>query len=189
MRKCRCQQSSCESAPRDSSEGARQAQWTLEPTSKYPRHWLRNRCFLSILKDTGCNFEKHKKPSINDGINSQLNGYYYLNVHPYVPEKIIGTLTLSILKSMHTSISLVMFRELYSIATPRYSKPLPLENHVRIVALKPDLQRVPFYSTIEFLHYTSTTELLPSLIYTKGSHPSSLASPLYRRSLSALWLL
>jgi hypothetical protein len=38
------------------------------------------------------------------------------------------------------------------VATPGYSKPLPLENHVRVVAIMPDLQRVSFYSATDFLY-------------------------------------
>ena len=56
-----------------------------------------------------------------------------------VPKKMIGTLTSSILKSVHISISLIIFYKLYSVATSRYPKPLLLENHVRIIALTPDL--------------------------------------------------
>jgi hypothetical protein len=101
----------------------------------------------------------------------------------------IGTLTLSILKSVHTSISPIIFYKLCSVATPRHLEPLPLENHVRIVALTSDLQRVSFYSVTEFLHQGSTTELIPSLILIKGSHPSPKASLLCRKSSVALWLL
>jgi hypothetical protein len=50
------------------------------------------------------------------------------------------------------------------MATPGHPKPLPLENHVRIIALTPDLQRVSFYSVTGFLYHSSTTELIPSLI-------------------------
>jgi hypothetical protein len=45
---------------------------------------------------------------------------------------------------MHTLIPLIMFYKLYSVATPGHPKPLLLENHVHIVALTPDLQRVSF---------------------------------------------
>jgi hypothetical protein len=106
-----------------------------------------------------------------------------------MPKKIIGTLTLSILKSIYTLISPIIFYKLCSIATPRHLKPLLLENHTYIVALTPNLQRVSFYNIIEFLYYSSTTELILSLILIKGSYPSSKASPLYRKSLLALWLL
>jgi hypothetical protein len=99
-----------------------------------------------------------------------------------VPEKIIGTLTLSILKSMHTSIPPIMFYKLHSVATLGHPKTLLLEYHVRIVALTPDLQRVSFYSITEFLHHSSTTELILSLILIKGSYPSSKALPLYTKS-------
>jgi len=72
-----------------------------------------------------------------------------------VPKKMIGTLTSSILKSVHISISLIIFYKLYSVATPRYPKLLLLENHIRIVALTPNLQRVSFYSVIDFLYHSS----------------------------------
>jgi hypothetical protein len=63
----------------------------------------------------------------------------------------IGTLTLSILKSVHTLISLIFSYKLYSVATPGHPEPLLLENHVHIIALTPDLQRVSFYSVTDFL--------------------------------------
>ena len=50
-------------------------------------------------------------------------------------EKIIGTLTLSILKSIHTLISLIICYKLYSVATPGHLKPLLLENYIHIVAI------------------------------------------------------
>jgi hypothetical protein len=106
-----------------------------------------------------------------------------------VPEKIIGTLTSSILKSVHTLISSVFSYKLYSVATPGHPKPLPLENHVRIIALTPDLQSVSFYSIIDFLYYSSTIELILSLILIKESYLSSKALLQCRKSLSALWLL
>lgn len=36
------------------------------------------------------------------------------------------------------------------MATPKHFEPLLLKNHVLVVALTPDLQRVSFYSVIEF---------------------------------------
>ena len=48
-----------------------------------------------------------------------------------VPKNIIGTFTLSILKSVHTLISLIIFYKLYSVTTPGHPEPLLLENHVR----------------------------------------------------------
>jgi hypothetical protein len=60
--------------------------------------------------------------------------------------KIIGTLTLRILKSVYTSISPTFFYKLYSVANPGYLEALPLENHLRNIALTPDLQRVSIYS-------------------------------------------
>jgi hypothetical protein len=103
-----------------------------------------------------------------------------LNVHPCVPKKIIDTLTLSILKSVHTSISSIIFYKLCSVATLRNREPLLLKIHVRIIALTPDLQRVFFYSVIGFLYHSSTTELILSLILIKRSYPSSKASLLLR---------
>ena len=75
------------------------------------------------------------------------------------------------------------------MATPGRPEPLPLKNHVRIIALTLDLQSVSFYSVIDFLHHSSTTELIPSLILIKGPYPSSKASLRSRESSLALWLL
>ena len=91
-----------------------------------------------------------------------------------MPEKIIGTLTLSILKSVHTLISPIFSYKLCSVATPGHPK-LLLENHVHIVAITPDLQRVSFYIITDVLYHSSTTELIPSLILIMGSYPSSKA--------------
>src|SRR2546421_4422895 len=99
------------------------------------------------------------------------------------------TLTLNILKFVHSLISPKIFYKLYSMATPGHPKPLLLQNHVHIVALTPDLQRVSFYSITGFLYHSSTTELIISLILIKGSYLSSKALYLYRKSSSALWLL
>ena len=111
------------------------------------------------------------------------------NVHPCVPEKIIGTLTSSILKSMYTSISPIFSYKLYSVATLGHPEPLQLKNHVRIVALTSNLQRVSFCSVTDFLYYSSTTELIPSLILIKETYPNSKVSLRCRESLSALLLL
>jgi len=107
---------------------------------------------------------------------------------PYVPKKIISTLTLSILKSVYTLISLILFNKLYSVATLGQLKPLLLEYYVRIVALMPNLQRVSFYSIIEFFYYSFTTKLILFLILIKGFYLSFKALLLYRKSLLALWL-
>ena len=68
---------------------------------------------------------------------------------------------------MRTLISPIFSYKLYSVATPGHPKPLLLENHVRIIALTPDLQRVSFYSIIDFLYHSSTTELITSPILIK----------------------
>jgi hypothetical protein len=85
-----------------------------------------------------------------------------------VPENLTGTLISSINKSMHTAISLIIFCKLYSVATPGYLKCRRLKNSCSRRRLTPDLQRVSFYSVIEFLHHSSTTELIPFLILCKG---------------------
>jgi hypothetical protein len=90
---------------------------------------------------------------------------------------------------MHTLISLIFSYKSYSVATPRHIEPLSLKNHVCIIALTPDLQSVSFYSVIDFLHLSFTTELIPSLILIKEPYPSSKASLRSRESSSALWLL
>jgi hypothetical protein len=85
-----------------------------------------------------------------------------------VPRKIISTLTSSISNYVHTSISPIFLYNLCSVAIVEHSKPLPLENYVRIVALAPDLQTIPLCGATEFLHHSSTTELLSLLILIKS---------------------
>jgi hypothetical protein len=120
---------------------------------------------------------------------------YSYNVHPcvaekpYLPEIMIGTLTSSIFKSEHILISFMISCKLYFVATPGHPKPFPLENYRHIIALTPNLQKVSFYSIIEFHHHSPTTKLILILKYTNGSYPSSKALYLCRKSLSALWLL
>jgi hypothetical protein len=108
------------------------------------------------------------------------------NVHPCVAEKMIGTLTSSILKSIYTLISLIFSYKLCSVATPGYPELLLLENHVRIVALIPNLQRVSFYNVIDFFYHSSIIELLLSPILIKKSYLTSKALYLYRKSSLAL---
>ena len=79
----------------------------------------------------------------------------------------IGTLTLGILKSAHTLISPISFNKLCSVATPRHPNTLLLLNHLRIVALPPNLERVSIYSIIKFLYHSSTIKLLLLLILIK----------------------
>jgi hypothetical protein len=74
--------------------------------------------------------------------------------------KKIGTLTSSISKFVHTLISPLFSFKLCSMATLGNPGPLPLENHVCIVAFTANLQRVSFSSLIEILYYSSTTELI-----------------------------
>ena len=84
----------------------------------------------------------------------------------------MGTLTLSISNSEHASKSSIFLYKSCSVATSEHSELLPSENYVRIVALAPDLQKVSFYSIIEFLNRSSTIELLSLLILIKVSYPS-----------------
>ena len=88
-----------------------------------------------------------------------------------VPRKTIGTLTSSILNSVHTPMSPIFLYKLCLVATPKHSQTFLLENYVRIVAFAPDLQKVSFYSTIELLtcSHSSTLQLLLLLIFMKGS--------------------
>ena len=72
----------------------------------------------------------------------------------------IGTLTLSVLKSIHILISLIIFYKLYSVITLGYIKLLLLENRIHIVALTHNLQRASFYYIIRFLYHSSITELI-----------------------------
>jgi hypothetical protein len=75
------------------------------------------------------------------------------------------------------------------MATPEDPKALLFKIHIYVVARAPDLKRVSFYSEMEFLYYSSTTSLLVSLIYKKGSYPRSGTLPQHGKSSSALWRL
>lgn len=48
------------------------------------------------------------------------------------------------------------------MANPKHLELLSLKKYVCVVALAPDLQRVPLCGIIDFLHYSSTIELLAS---------------------------
>jgi len=76
---------------------------------------------------------------------------------------------------MHILISLIIFYKLYSVATPRYFEFFLLENHGYIIALTSNLQRVSFYSIIDFLYHSFITKLLLFLILVKRSYLSSKA--------------
>jgi hypothetical protein len=103
--------------------------------------------------------------------------------------KLIGTLTFNILNSMHISISSIVLYKSCSVATPKHSEPLLLENYVYIVVLTPDLRRVFFYNATELLYYSSTIKFLLALILMecliRALRPYYYAG----KSSSALWLL
>jgi hypothetical protein len=80
-----------------------------------------------------------------------------------VPEKIIDTLTSSILKSEHNAIYFITFCKLYSVATPEHPKCLQLEKFRLYHRPMTDLQRVSFYRVPDFLYYSCTNELISSL--------------------------
>ena len=105
-----------------------------------------------------------------------------------MPEKILGTLTSSIFKSVHNLVSPIISYLLYSLATPGHPEPIQLENHVRIIALTLDLHTVSFCGVIDFLHYSSTTELLLSLMLMKVLVRALISRTYHRKSLLTLWL-
>lgn len=75
------------------------------------------------------------------------------------------------------------------MATPGHPKALLFKNYIYVVALAPDLYRVSSCSETEFLYYSSTTNLLFSLIYIKGSYLRSGTLLQHGKSSSALWRL
>jgi len=96
----------------------------------------------------------------------------------------MGTLTLSNSNSIHTPVFPIALYKSCSAATPEHSEHL-LENYIRIVALAPDLRRVPFHGVTESLHHSSTIDLLSLLILVKRCYLSFKALLLYLKSLSA----
>lgn len=87
---------------------------------------------------------------------------------PCVPEKLIGTLTSSILKSVHTIASPIILYKLHCITTPYCSKCFRFKNYVHTVIFTLDLQRVSFCSVIDFLYHSLTNTLLLPLIPIEG---------------------
>jgi hypothetical protein len=90
-----------------------------------------------------------------------------------VPEKMIGTLILSNLKSVHTPIKLKNLCKSYSVATLEALEALPSNNYIRVVAFRPDLWAASFHNAREFSDYSSAIKLLLLLILTKQSYPIS----------------
>ena len=88
-----------------------------------------------------------------------------------MPRKLKGTLTLNILKSVHTSNYPILFSKLYTVATPEHSRPLLLENYIYDIALAPNLQVVSFYYIRELSNYSSTNKFLLLLLLIEGSYP------------------
>jgi len=86
-----------------------------------------------------------------------------------VPENLTGTLTLSIIKSMHNAIPFIIFRRLYSVATPEHPKRLRLKKLRSRRRLPFDLQRVSFYIVTDFLYHSCTTKLALSQKLIEGS--------------------
>jgi hypothetical protein len=85
-----------------------------------------------------------------------------------VLEKLISTLTSSILKSVHTVASPIIFDKLYYMTTPDCLKCFRSKNYVQIVILTPNLQRVSFCSVIDSLYHSLTNTLLLPLIPMEG---------------------
>ena len=86
-----------------------------------------------------------------------------------MPEKMIGTLTLSNLNSVHTSIKRKNLCKSYPVATLEALEALPLKNYVRVVAFGPDLRAASFHDAREFFDYSSAIKLLLLLMLIKQS--------------------
>ena len=85
-----------------------------------------------------------------------------------MPEKLIGTLTSSILKSVHTIASPIIFYKFYCITTPDCPRCFRFKNYVHIVIFTLELQRVSFCSVIDFLYHSLINTLLLPLIPIEG---------------------
>jgi hypothetical protein len=77
----------------------------------------------------------------------------------------MSTLTRSISTSIHFLKILHVFHNLCLIANSGHFGTLLLEIYIRLVVLTPDFQKVLVYSVIEFLYYSSTTEILVLLMH------------------------
>jgi len=59
-----------------------------------------------------------------------------------MPEKMTGTLTLDISKTLHISMHPKLLYRSYSLATIKHPKPLLLESYLDVAVLVPDLYNV-----------------------------------------------
>jgi hypothetical protein len=84
-----------------------------------------------------------------------------------VAEKIISTLTLSILKSVYNLISLIFFYKLYFIIISGYPKSILFKITFVLLLLYLIYKESFFYNIIDFLYRNSTTEFILSLIFIK----------------------
>jgi hypothetical protein len=84
-----------------------------------------------------------------------------------VPEKMIGTLTLSNLNFVHTSMNPKNSCKSDSVATLEALDALPSKNYVRVVAREPNLRAASFHDARDFFDYSFAIKLLLLLIPTK----------------------
>jgi hypothetical protein len=89
-----------------------------------------------------------------------------------VLEKIIGTLALSIVKSVHTLSSLMFSFKLYSIATPGHSRSFRLKKSRSRRRPHACFTKSLLYNVIDFFYLSCTTEPILSLKRIKRSLPS-----------------
>lgn len=75
------------------------------------------------------------------------------------------------------------------MAIPEHPEPFPIENHVRIVALTPDLQRVSFHNLTDLLSHSTTTKRIPSLIVLEESIRALKPGYCIENRQELLWLL
>jgi hypothetical protein len=84
-----------------------------------------------------------------------------------MPEKMVGTLTLSNLNSVHTSIKPKNLYKSYSVATIEALESLLIKIYVRVVASGPDLRAASFHDARDFFDYSFAIKLLLPLVLTK----------------------
>ena len=97
-----------------------------------------------------------------------------------MPENLTGTLTLSIIESMHNIIPRILFCELYSVDILEYPELPPTENLRSRRRLALDLQRGSLRVRTDFIYQSCATKLALSQKVIEVSYSSSLAFLLYR---------
>jgi hypothetical protein len=85
---------------------------------------------------------------------------------------------------MYTTMSLTIFCNIYSVASPTHLTCLRLEKYIRVVASCLIYKRLSFYIVEDLLYYSCIIELILSVRYIKTCYLSAKSLLIYRKSFN-----